>query len=129
MMAVGKNKALNEKYFLNKSDIILIVIVFSVGLAALIIHLASMKSGRTVTVYIGGKEVKAFSLDDNTEYKIVVNDKNGIQTDYNYLVIKDGEAYITEASCPEQLCVKHNPISGINETIVCLPHKVVVEIE
>ena len=94
-----------------------------------------MKTGRTVKVYIEGQEVKRFSLDEDTEYKIVVvSDSEGQSDDadyeeYNILVIESGKAYVSEADCHEQICVKHNAISKTGETIVCLPHSLVIEIE
>ncbi|MBP1754602.1 MAG: putative rane protein, partial [Firmicutes bacterium] len=33
-----------------------------------------------------------------------------------------------EASCPDEICVKHKKIHYSNETIVCLPNKVVLEV-
>lgn len=45
------------------------------------------------------------------------------------LVIKDGEANMQEADCPNQICVHHSPISHKGETIVCLPNRVIVEIK
>ena len=47
----------------------------------------------------------------------------------NTLVIKDGEASMTEADCPDGICVAHRPIKNTGESIVCLPHKIVVEIQ
>ena len=44
------------------------------------------------------------------------------------LIIKDGEAYIQEADCPNQICVHHSPVSHKGETIVCLPNRVIIEI-
>ncbi|MFR4337598.1 MAG: NusG domain II-containing protein [Lachnospira pectinoschiza] len=35
---------------------------------------------------------------------------------------------MTDADCPDKLCVKTGMISKTGETIVCLPHRVVVEI-
>lgn len=46
----------------------------------------------------------------------------------NLLVIKDGKASMKEADCPDKICVAHKPICKKGETIVCLPHKVVVEV-
>ena len=46
----------------------------------------------------------------------------------NNLVIKNGYADMTEADCPDKICVNHVKISQVGESIVCLPHKVVVEI-
>ena len=48
---------------------------------------------------------------------------------YNILEIKDGKADITEASCPDGICVNHRAVSKQSQSIVCLPNKVVVEIE
>ena len=36
---------------------------------------------------------------------------------------------MTEADCPDKICVNTGKISKIGETIVCLPHRVVVEIQ
>ena len=48
---------------------------------------------------------------------------------YNILRIRDGKAEITEASCPDKICVKHRPVHGQGESLVCLPNRLVVEIE
>lgn len=48
---------------------------------------------------------------------------------FNVLTIAAGEADMTEASCPDQICVNHSRISKMGESIVCLPNKVVVTIE
>lgn len=119
-----------------RSDLILISIIMLVGVFALVFQHLSMKTGGTVKVYIDGKEVKSFSLDEDTEYKIVVasgneglSDNANESEEYNILVIKSGKAYISEADCHEQICVKHNAISKTGETIVCLPHSLVIEVE
>ena len=33
-----------------------------------------------------------------------------------------------KADCPDQICKNHKPIRKSGETIVCLPHKAVIEI-
>ena len=47
----------------------------------------------------------------------------------NVLVIQNGMADVIEANCPDKLCVHQKSVSHANETIVCLPNKVVVEIK
>ena len=44
------------------------------------------------------------------------------------MIIKDGEVYMQEADCPNQICVHHAPISHRGETIVCLPNRIIIEI-
>ena len=46
----------------------------------------------------------------------------------NVLTIRDGRADMTEADCPDKLCVHQKAISKNHEMIVCLPNKVVVEV-
>jgi hypothetical protein len=57
------------------------------------------------------------------EVDIVID---GVTT--NVLVIEDGKADMTDADCPDRLCVHQRAISRNNETIVCLPNKVVVQV-
>ena len=47
----------------------------------------------------------------------------------NTLVISEGRAYISEADCPDKYCVQHRAVSNAGETIICLPHKLVLEIK
>ncbi|MCM1273371.1 MAG: NusG domain II-containing protein [Clostridium sp.] len=117
-----KSQPFFQKY---KSDFILIAIVLVIGFTALLIQRVMQKTGRTVAVILSGNEIERFSLDADMEYKIELKDGGG----YNILVIKDGEAYVSEATCSEQICVKHNAISSTGETIVCLPHKLTIEIK
>ena len=52
--------------------------------------------------------------------------QDGVTT--NVLTIRDGRADMTEADCPDKLCVHQKAISKNHEMIVCLPNKVVVEV-
>ena len=77
--------------------------------------------GQLVTV--DGAIYGTYPLDVDKEIPI---QKDGKTT--NLLVIKDGKADVTEADCPDKLCVHQKAISKTNETIVCLPNKVVVQV-
>ena len=111
------------KAIFNKKDII-----FAAGiiLAALLIFvcmkLGNQKEGASIRITIDGSEYGVYSLNDD---KII--DLDG-EFGHNQIVIQNGEAYMKEADCPDQICVRHKAISKSGESIVCLPHKVVVEI-
>lgn len=47
---------------------------------------------------------------------------------HNVVRIEDGQAYMEEADCPDGYCMEQGSIQGQKETIVCLPHKLVVEV-
>lgn len=47
---------------------------------------------------------------------------------YNVVVIENGQVRVDEASCPDQTCVRHKPTSQTGDPIVCLPHRLEVEV-
>ena len=46
----------------------------------------------------------------------------------NIIQIKNHEAFIIKATCPDHLCIKQGKINKKGATIVCLPHHLVVEV-
>lgn len=54
-----------------------------------------------------------------------------IQTEdgYNLVIVKDDSIAIIEADCPDKVCIKPGFISKPGESLVCLPHKVMVEVK
>ena len=48
---------------------------------------------------------------------------------YNVLRISGGGASVIEANCGDHTCVRTGAVSREGETIVCLPHRLVVRIE
>ena len=105
-----------------RNDIILTASVLTVAvLAFLIISLIGQKGGYA-EVKKDGKIIGKYPLSRDIEVEI----ENGVG--YNLLVIKDGKAYITEADCPDKLCVRQGSAEKNGETIVCLPNKTVVTI-
>ena len=53
-----------------------------------------------------------------------------LETSYgnNTLQIKDGYASVVEADCPDKLCVKQKRISKSGESLICLPHRLVIQV-
>ena len=69
-----------------------------------------------------GKTEMLLPLDRDTDQLIKT------EAGTNLVRIRDGKVTCEEADCPDKLCVKHSAISNLGETIICLPHKVVLEI-
>lgn len=105
------------------NDILLCIGILLVALIAFLVFKATMKDGGYVVVSIDGKEKYRYSLNKDAEHLI----KNGEYE--NLLCIKDGKAYVTEANCRDKICVSHRAVSKTGETIVCLPHKLVISVE
>ena len=109
-----------------RNDLILIgalaLLVFTIALCLFLFR----TKGDCVTVLLDGEEIGVYPLSEDVEIPIRTG-KDGTQE--NLLVIKDGVAYVSRANCPDGICANHRPISHEGESIVCLPHKIVIAVE
>lgn len=113
---------MNKRFGKNDVIFILFLLVFCIGVCAWVYFGASEK-GSKISITIDGKEHGSYSL---AEDQTIVIDENHYE---NTIVIKDGKAYMKDANCPDQLCVHQKQISFDNESIICLPNKVVITVE
>ncbi len=81
-------------------------------------------NGSYAVVKVDGVEIERFSLSEDAEHDI-----QGYERGVNHLVIEGSSCYISEADCPDKLCQKQGKISRDGESIICLPHRVVITIE
>lgn len=106
----------------NKKDLSLAVIIIVIALLAFLVHeLIGGEGAGKVIIKVNGEIEGIYSLAEDREVEI-----NG---GTNTLLIKNGKADMIKADCPDQLCVHQKAVSLRNESIICLPNKVVVEIE
>ena len=106
-----------------RNDIILAAFVIAIAATGLILLNIFKTEGSFAAVKIDGKETARYPLSVNTEV-VIETENNGKNT----LVIEDGKAFVKDVNCPDKICEGHSKISYKGETIVCLPHKVVIEI-
>lgn len=106
-----------------KRDFILAAVLLIIGIIAYLCMKLLPGTGSEVKVYVDGKETASYRLETDGTYEI--KGENGSNT----LVIRDGEAMMKDADCPDRLCVKQGSINKNGESIVCLPHKVIVTVE
>jgi hypothetical protein len=102
---------------------LIIILMIAALIAALAVYLTHDK-GSTAVVKVDGSVLYEFSLSEDVGLTV-----DGYMGGTNRIVIQDGKVSVTEADCPDALCVKTGSISRAGETIVCLPHRVVVEIK
>ena len=108
---------------MKKKDVILIAVLLIAAIAAHFgIRAFFSNAGGQVVITSEGSEIGTYALD--------VDNVIEIRTDsgYNKVVISGGQVDVTEADCPDKICADHAPIHYNHETIVCLPHKLVVEV-
>ena len=108
---------------MKKGDLLVIFAVVLLITAGFLAMLPTRNSqGGVVTVTLAGKKTAEYPID--TDFETEITTEHGKNT----LVIKDGYADITAADCYGNDCVHQKRISKNGEMIVCLPHKLVVEI-
>ena len=105
---------------MKKRDIILIASILAVAIALFLIVELTKEEGAGVTVKVDGVKVAEYSLSADGTYPL-----NG---GTNILVIENGKAYLSDANCPDKLCVHQGKISMTGETITCLPNKLTVTV-
>ncbi len=113
-----------NRRMVKKADLILIGVILAAALLVLGALTLTRQTGSFVVVRVDGTEVARYSLTEDRTETI-----EGVNGGINVLVIENGTATMTDADCPDQLCVHQGSIRYDGETIVCLPHRVVVEIE
>ena len=100
----------------------LIAVLVLVGLAVWLLR----GEGDTVVVEVDGKVFGTYALDVDRTVEIRTGDGG---EELNLLVIEGGRARVETATCPDGICAAHRPISREGESIVCLPHKVVITVK
>ena len=85
----------------------------------------SRADGAEAVVYVDGVRTAAYPLSKDVAVTLTTPDG----TSYNVLVISGGAADVTDAGCPDKLCVHMHPIRYAGESITCLPNRTVIQIE
>ena len=115
-----KRNSVKQK--ISKAELGFYIALLSITVGMIIYCYPVSKKGNQVEVRIDGKVTARYSLDENRTVKLPVKEINIIK-------IQDGSVWMEEADCPDKVCIKKGKIHRINDSIICLPHKVVVEIK
>ena len=106
------------------------ILIFAVLLALAVLAalvLPRIKSGSTANIYRNGKCISSIDLDSVTEgYSFTLEDEDG---HINVVKVEPGRIRVSEANCPDKVCVNTGWISGGLKPIVCMPSKLVIRIE
>lgn len=108
---------------MKKWDILLLAGFLAVGAVLFCFFRAGRGAGGTAVVRVSGQVVASYALAEDR--MVPIEGKDG---GTNVLVIENGTAHFTEASCPDKLCIYQGTVSREGQTIICLPNEVVIEI-
>ena len=137
---------------MKKADIVLIAVCLLAAALLGIFFVVHREAGREVRILYDGIELKKIDLysaqpdsdmDTGSRYYLITyrDDVVGVENfesrpelpevnyiSYNLISVTEGTVVIEAADCKDQICVHHKPISSMGESIICLPHRLVVEI-
>ncbi len=106
-----------------RNTIILVSAVVVVSLAVVVFQMIFLKKEGTYAL-VQVQQEQRYRLDLQKETELVVEDETG----FNKIKVKDGAIAVTEADCPDKVCVRTGYISKTGEVIACLPHELTVTI-
>lgn len=108
---------------IKKADIVLFVVLLLAGLAFTWFTSFGATEGSDVVVTVNGETYGTYKLSENQT--VTVHVKNFT----NKFIIKDGSVQMIESNCRNHVCIKEGSISTPKQSIVCLPHKLIIEIK
>lgn len=109
---------------ITKNDFILIILLILIGIGLTTwIYFPKTSKASTVEVRENGKLILSLPLSQNTTQTIHCKDGGT-----NQFSIQDGTVTMTNADCGDKTCIKTGKIKNDGQSIVCLPHRLVISI-
>ena len=107
----------------------LILITAALAAAALLVCVLIMNSNierHIARVVSGDKLIREIDLDSVAgEYSFTVEYEGG----YNVITVRNKEICVSDADCPDHICMNYGWIKGSGAPIVCMPHHLVISFE
>lgn len=101
----------------------LIALLILIGSGFIIQNLFFGNPGATAIIEQNGEKIYELDLNENTS--LILEDGQGGS---NTITIANGTIAVTDANCPDLVCVHTGAISHTGEIIACLPHTLIITI-
>ena len=104
-----------------KRDLLLVGVLLLAALLLFALTRGTREDGAAAVVTVDGVEIGRYPLSKSGTFPL-----NG---GTNILVVENGEAWVTEANCPDKICMAMGKISRNGEFIACLPNRLLIVVE
>lgn len=112
-----------NKPVFTKWDTMILLFLLLVGIFFSVwIFLPDSAPGNFLEIRQNGKVLKTLPLNQNT--RETISGEGGTNT----FIIQDGSVSMIEADCGDHTCIQTGSIQKNGESIVCLPHRLVLQI-
>lgn len=108
---------------IKRADWILIAAVLAAAAGLYGWSRVNRRAGIQAVVTVDGREAARYDLAKD------IDDRIETPYGWNRILIRDGTVEVAEADCPDRVCVREGRIQWCGQTIVCLPHRLVVSVE
>lgn len=112
-----------------KMDIVIIICLVGISFLPHILFAKNLNKDFDLVyavIKVDGKVYKEIPLSSSKEdNSFTIKTENGNNT----ILVKDKKISITHANCHDSLCVNQGSKSRVGDSIVCLPHKLIIEIK
>lgn len=106
---------------------LLLVLLSFLSLFAILYRKTSSHQQLTAYIYRNGQLLETIDLSEvSSPYTFSVASADG---GYNEISVKPGAISISDADCPDKLCVSMGYVDSSLLPIVCLPHSLVIQVK
>ena len=105
---------------MKKLDYLALALILLVGIGSSLVFTLGREPGSRALIVTREGEV---SLSQNRTIRMETGEG------YNLVEIMDGGIRVLEADCRDQLCVHQGEARDAGQTIVCLPHELVIRVQ
>ena len=103
---------------MKKKDLLVIGVFLLLALVLWLLPLNRGRSYGSIRITVDSRLYGEYSLAEDRTIRI---------GDTNVCEIRDGRAFMKEATCPDHLCMQQNTIGSGGGAIICLPNRVIIE--
>jgi hypothetical protein len=101
-----------------------LVVISSIGVMAFMY--LSKGSHHIAEIKQDGKVIRTIDLDSVAQTEDI---RISYGDEYNIIRVEKGKIRIIDADCPDKLCVKTGWIKEPGQSVICLPHKLIIKIQ
>lgn len=112
--------------WITKADTWLIAILLTLSLASICLNVYAFRANaeQSAEIWVDGSLLKRVPLKVGYRQEFRV----GSHTEYDIIQVEGTRIRVREADCPEQICVLTGWVNKAPQQIVCLPHRMVIQI-
>lgn len=117
---------ISNKKIIVKKDFFIILAIVLTGIIVVSVSFIMKKTnhGKTAVISVDSEIIEKVYLETHENNTFSIENIKGVVFEVN-----KGKIRIIESDCPDKICVKTDFINSKSEKIVCLPKKLIVEIE